>query len=86
MTLTIPQAFSLIKEISLQYPKAMIGAGTVLTLHEAKTALESGAQYLVSPVYNEEILNWSIENDILYVPGVMTVNEMYLAIQKVLLY
>ncbi|MDV3166355.1 MAG: bifunctional 4-hydroxy-2-oxoglutarate aldolase/2-dehydro-3-deoxy-phosphogluconate aldolase ['Waltheria sp.' little leaf phytoplasma] len=82
ITLTIPQAFSIIKEISLQYPEAMIGAGTVLTLQEAKTALEAGAQYLVSPVYNEEILNWSIQNDILYVPGVMSVNEMYLAIQK----
>ncbi|PQP79751.1 hypothetical protein C6B37_01335, partial [Candidatus Phytoplasma phoenicium] len=45
-------------------------------------AIQSGAQYLVSPVYNEEILKWSLKNDILYVPGVMTVNEMFHAVQQ----
>ncbi|MGM1458965.1 MAG: bifunctional 4-hydroxy-2-oxoglutarate aldolase/2-dehydro-3-deoxy-phosphogluconate aldolase, partial [Columbia Basin potato purple top phytoplasma] len=77
ITLTVPNAYELIKENSKKYPKAYIGAGTVLTLEEAKKSIEKGAKYLVSPVYNEEILKWSLDNDILYIPGVMTVNEMY---------
>ncbi|MDC9031837.1 bifunctional 4-hydroxy-2-oxoglutarate aldolase/2-dehydro-3-deoxy-phosphogluconate aldolase [Columbia Basin potato purple top phytoplasma] len=77
ITLTVPNAYELIQESSKKYPKAYIGAGTVLTLEEAKISIEKGAKYLVSPVYSEEILKWSLDNDILYIPGVMTVNEMY---------
>ncbi|QTX02695.1 2-dehydro-3-deoxyphosphogluconate aldolase / (4S)-4-hydroxy-2-oxoglutarate aldolase [Candidatus Phytoplasma luffae] len=82
ITLTVPNAYQLIKENSEKYPDACIGAGTVLTLDEAKKSIEKGAQYLVSPVYNKEILKWSLENDILYIPGVMTVNEMYHATEQ----
>lgn len=77
ITLTVPNAYELIQESSKKYPKAYIGSGTVLTLEEAKISIKKGAKYLVSPVYSEEILKWSLDNDILYIPGVMTVNEMY---------
>ncbi|MDV3205169.1 MAG: bifunctional 4-hydroxy-2-oxoglutarate aldolase/2-dehydro-3-deoxy-phosphogluconate aldolase [Weeping tea tree witches'-broom phytoplasma] len=82
VTLTIPNAYTLIEETSRKYPQATIGAGTVLTLKEAQKAIHSGAEYLVSPVYNEDILKWALEKNILYIPGVMTVNEMYYAFQK----
>ncbi|KXT29165.1 KDPG and KHG aldolase family protein [Candidatus Phytoplasma oryzae] len=77
ITLTIPNAFELIKETKKKYPQIMIGAGTVLNLEEAKKAVQSGANYLVSPIYNKEILKWSLKEDKLYIPGVMTINEMY---------
>lgn len=82
ITLTVPQAYDVIKFTSQKYKDAVIGAGTVLTLAEAEKAIQSGARYLVAPVYNEEILKWSLKNDILYVPGVMTVNEMFYAVQQ----
>ncbi|WBL31563.1 bifunctional 4-hydroxy-2-oxoglutarate aldolase/2-dehydro-3-deoxy-phosphogluconate aldolase [Candidatus Phytoplasma sacchari] len=77
ITLTIPNSFQLIYETKKKYNEIIIGAGTVLKLEEAKKAVEMGAEYLVSPIYNEKILKWSLENNILYIPGVMTVNEMY---------
>ncbi|WIA07558.1 MAG: 2-dehydro-3-deoxyphosphogluconate aldolase / (4S)-4-hydroxy-2-oxoglutarate aldolase [Candidatus Phytoplasma cynodontis] len=82
ITLTIPNAFQLIYETKKKYNKIMIGAGTVLTLKEAEKSIKLGADYLVSPVYNEEILEWSLKKDILYIPGVMTVNEMYNVTKK----
>lgn len=82
ITLTNPNVYQIISETRQNYPEAIIGAGTVLILEEAKRAVQAGAQYLVSPIFTKEILKWSLENDILYVPGVMTVNEMYQAHQK----
>ncbi|WP_368486542.1 bifunctional 4-hydroxy-2-oxoglutarate aldolase/2-dehydro-3-deoxy-phosphogluconate aldolase [Spiroplasma sp. DGKH1] len=81
VTLTVPEAYEVINQARTEFPTAIIGAGTVLTLKEAQEAIKAGAQYLVSPVYSPEILKWSLKNDILYVPGVMTVNEMYQAYQ-----
>ncbi|WP_425380553.1 bifunctional 4-hydroxy-2-oxoglutarate aldolase/2-dehydro-3-deoxy-phosphogluconate aldolase [Spiroplasma endosymbiont of Stenodema calcarata] len=79
VTLTVPEAYEVIKQARQEFPTAIIGAGTVLTINDAQEAIKAGAQYLVSPVYSPEILKWSLKNDILYVPGVMTVNEMYSA-------
>ncbi|MFP7699619.1 bifunctional 4-hydroxy-2-oxoglutarate aldolase/2-dehydro-3-deoxy-phosphogluconate aldolase [Candidatus Phytoplasma pyri] len=82
ITLTTPNVYQIIAETRKKYPEVIIGAGTVLILEEAKKVVQAGAQYLVSPVFTKEILKWSLENDILYAPGVMTVNEMYQAYQK----
>jgi 2-dehydro-3-deoxyphosphogluconate aldolase/(4S)-4-hydroxy-2-oxoglutarate aldolase len=82
ITLTIPNAYELIKITKINYPQTYIGAGTVLTLEEAKKSIKMGANYLVSPIYNEKILEWSLQKDILYIPGVMTVNEMYNVTKK----
>ncbi|ASP28335.1 2-dehydro-3-deoxyphosphogluconate aldolase / (4S)-4-hydroxy-2-oxoglutarate aldolase [Spiroplasma corruscae] len=77
LTLTIPDAYKLIKTCREDFPDLFIGAGTVLTLEEAKKAVENKAQYLVSPVSNIEILKWSNDNDILFVAGALTPTEMY---------
>lgn len=79
ITLTVPNALQLIKKAATEFENVLIGAGTVLTVEEAKQSIAAGAHYLVSPVYCNKILKWSLKKDILYVPGVMTVNEMYQA-------
>lgn len=77
VTLTIPKANELIRKCRDDFKDLVIGAGSVLTLEQAKKAVEYGAQYLVSPVSNLEILKWSLENDILFVSGALTPSEMY---------
>lgn len=58
-----------------------IGAGTVLTLQEAKDAVSAGAKYLVSPCTVPEIVTWAADNNILATPGVFTPTEVYNALQ-----
>ncbi|AOG60991.1 2-keto-3-deoxygluconate-6-phosphate aldolase [Spiroplasma helicoides] len=77
ITLTIPDAYKLIKTCSQDFPDLSIGAGTILTLEEAKKAIEHDASYLVSPVGDIEILKWCNEKDILFVAGAVTPTEMY---------
>lgn len=47
-----------------------VGAGTVRTLDQAKTAVDIGATYLVSPGYNATVVEWAINNNVPILPGV----------------
>ncbi|KAJ3615535.1 hypothetical protein Zmor_016342 [Zophobas morio] len=56
ITLTIPNALQLIKEATTKFPELAIGAGTVMSIDDAKKSLEAGATYLVSPICDLELL------------------------------
>ncbi len=53
-----------------------IGAGTVLSITDAQTALDSGAQFLVSPTINTELAEFCNENKVPYFPGAFTPTEI----------
>lgn len=46
------------------------GAGTVRTIEQGKTAAEAGAEFMVSPGFNESIVKWALKNNIPFFPGV----------------
>lgn len=56
--------------------KAGIGAGTVIDLAAAKEAVAAGAQYLISPNLDEEVVEYGYSNDVPVWPGVMTPTEI----------
>lgn len=56
--------------------RAYFGAGTVLDLAMAKTAVAAGAQFLVSPNLDEEVVRYGAEQGIDVFPGVMTPTEI----------
>ena len=58
---------------------ALVGAGTVRTLSDAISAVEVGAQFLVSPAFDERISEWAQTHDILYVPGAFSPSEVDIA-------
>jgi 2-dehydro-3-deoxyphosphogluconate aldolase/(4S)-4-hydroxy-2-oxoglutarate aldolase len=53
-----------------------IGAGTVLNLAMAKEAVEAGAEYILSPNLNEEVIYFAQEHGIDVWPGTMTPTEI----------
>ncbi|MCD8199474.1 MAG: bifunctional 4-hydroxy-2-oxoglutarate aldolase/2-dehydro-3-deoxy-phosphogluconate aldolase [Coriobacteriaceae bacterium] len=79
VTFSVPEADKAIE--ALQKTDGIIGAGTVLTDDQARLALDAGARFLVAPTFNPQIAEICTEADIPYVPGCMTVNEMYTATQ-----
>ncbi|ATX71168.1 bifunctional 4-hydroxy-2-oxoglutarate aldolase/2-dehydro-3-deoxy-phosphogluconate aldolase [Spiroplasma clarkii] len=82
ITLTVNNAFELISEMVNLFPEIIFGAGTILTLADAKQEIKNGAEFLISSNTNLEILNWTAENQHLYIPGVMTINEIEFARSK----
>ncbi len=76
ITWTTPSAAELIREFTKQ-GLGTIGAGTILTVAEAKKAVAHGAKFLVSPVFTPAVNAWSKKNKILYIPGCATPAEIY---------
>jgi 2-dehydro-3-deoxyphosphogluconate aldolase/(4S)-4-hydroxy-2-oxoglutarate aldolase len=54
----------------------IVGAGTVLTLDQAKSVHDSGAQFIVSPGLVDEIAVYCLEQGIPFFPGTMTAGEV----------
>ncbi|MEL7198588.1 MAG: bifunctional 4-hydroxy-2-oxoglutarate aldolase/2-dehydro-3-deoxy-phosphogluconate aldolase [Pseudomonadota bacterium] len=53
-----------------------VGAGTVLTLDQAKSVMDSGARFIVSPGLVDEIAEYCLSEDIPFYPGTMTAGEV----------
>lgn len=60
---------------------AWIGAGTVLDVDYARRAVDAGAQFLISPNLDEEVVAYGNERGIAVWPGVMTPTEIVKAIK-----
>ena len=71
-----------IKRVKAEFPDMITGAGTVLTLDKAKESVGAGAQFIVMPGYQEDIVSWCAENGVPVLPGCVTPYEIQLALQK----
>jgi 2-dehydro-3-deoxyphosphogluconate aldolase/(4S)-4-hydroxy-2-oxoglutarate aldolase len=50
----------------------LLGAGTVLTVDQAKQAVDCGAKFIVTPGFNPKVVGYCVDNDIPITPGVCT--------------
>lgn len=63
--------------VKLSGGRLMIGAGTVLDLETLKTALDSGATFIVTPVLVREVADYCVKNKIPVFPGAFCPKEIY---------
>jgi 2-dehydro-3-deoxyphosphogluconate aldolase/(4S)-4-hydroxy-2-oxoglutarate aldolase len=75
ITWTTPSVAELIREFTKE-KLGTIGAGTILTVDDAKKAVAAGAKFLVSPVYSAEVSAWAKKKDVVYIPGAATPQEI----------
>ena len=75
-TLTVPGVYELIADFSKRHPDVVFGAGTVLTVEEAEKAVAAGAQFLVSPVTDEAVIEAASRLGVAAMPGTHTPTEM----------
>ena len=54
----------------------IVGAGTVLTLDQAKRVRDAGAQFIVSPGLVDEIAEYCLAESVPFFPGTMTAGEV----------
>lgn len=83
MTFTVPYAHHVIEEVAKAYdPKDIIlGAGTVMDSETARIAILSGANYIVSPYFKEEIVRTCNRYRTACMPGAMTIKEVVEAME-----
>lgn len=63
-------------------PGMLVGAGTVLTIEQARQARDAGSQFIVSPGFNPIVVDYCLEQGIPIFPGVCTPTEIEAALQK----
>ncbi len=80
ITFTVPDAPDVIRQVRKELgDEIILGAGTVLDAETARIALLAGAEYLVSPVVNPEIIRLARRYDKVIMPGAFTPTEILLA-------
>lgn len=75
ITLTTPNAFDHIAALAKD-PDLLVGAGTVLTVDDARQAVEAGARLLVSPVVDEAVIEEAARLGAVAMPGCHTPTEL----------
>ena len=62
-------------------PDLLVGGGTVLSLDQCREAVMRGAAFIVSPGYDQEIVDYCQKNNIMVFPGCVTPTEITVAIK-----
>jgi 2-dehydro-3-deoxyphosphogluconate aldolase/(4S)-4-hydroxy-2-oxoglutarate aldolase len=76
VTLRTPVALQCMEAIARQVPEAILGAGTVRSVADAKAALDAGCKFAVSPGYTSEIGRACREMGLPLLPGTATGSEV----------
>lgn len=56
--------------------RMLIGAGTVITVDLAERVHQAGAQYMVAPDVNPDVIRYCTERDVAVIPGAATATEV----------
>ena len=62
-----------------EMPDLLLGVGTIKNLNDAKSFLEAGADFYISPGFVPEVAAYLIPKDLFYSPGCMTPTEIIAA-------
>jgi len=83
ITMTVPGAIDVIKELIANYPnkEMLIGAGTVLDAETALACILAGAEYIVGPNLNVEMVKLCNRYQKVVIPGTMSVTEVVEAME-----
>lgn len=80
ITFRTPAAEGALRRISSSLTEIILGAGTVLSVDQAKRAVHAGARFIVSPGFNQDVVEWCLKNDVPVTPGVVTPTEISMAL------
>ena len=81
ITMRTPIALEAISIINKEVPGAIVGAGTVTSAAKFKSALEAGAQFVISPGLSPQLVKAAKDYSVPLIPGVVTPSEIMMGIE-----
>jgi 2-dehydro-3-deoxyphosphogluconate aldolase/(4S)-4-hydroxy-2-oxoglutarate aldolase len=81
ITMTVPGAIQVMRQLAEKRPDILIGAGTVLDPETARMCILEGAQFVVSPALNLRTIEMCHRYSIAVLPGALTPTEIVTAWQ-----
>jgi 2-dehydro-3-deoxyphosphogluconate aldolase/(4S)-4-hydroxy-2-oxoglutarate aldolase len=80
VTCDSPGAFEMIAAITATLgQRVQLGAGTVLDVTSAESAVAAGASFLVSPHTDPELIRWAAHRGVPFIPGALSPTEILTA-------
>src|SRR5437868_9323484 len=80
ITMSVPGALDVVRQVrDALGDRVLLGAGTVLDPETARAALLAGAEYLVAPTVNLDVIRLCRRYDKLVMPGALTPTEILTA-------
>lgn len=77
ITMTTPGALDVIRECANRLgDEILLGAGTVLDPETARAAIMAGAEYIVTPTLNPDVITLCRRYDTVIIPGALTPTEI----------
>jgi 2-dehydro-3-deoxyphosphogluconate aldolase / (4S)-4-hydroxy-2-oxoglutarate aldolase len=80
ITMSVPNALDVVRQVrSALGDRLLLGAGTILDPETARAALLAGAEYIVAPTLNLDVIRLCRRYDKLVIPGAFTPTEILAA-------
>jgi len=80
ITLTVPNALESLAKLKKEFTgDILVGVGSVLSVDSAKQAIDAGAQFIVSPIFKKEILEYVGSKNLPMCPGAFNPTEIFSA-------
>ncbi len=80
ITMTVPDALGMLRQVRQALgERVLLGAGTILDTETARAALLAGAEYLVAPTLNLDVIRLCQRYSKLVIPGAFTPTEILTA-------
>ncbi|MGI9139361.1 MAG: bifunctional 4-hydroxy-2-oxoglutarate aldolase/2-dehydro-3-deoxy-phosphogluconate aldolase [Sediminibacterium sp.] len=78
ITMNTPDALEIIEAVVTQYNGVFnVGAGTVCTMNDLQDALRVGANFIVTPIFNPEVVKKCVSLHVPIFPGAFSPTEIY---------
>lgn len=83
LTMTIPNAIQSIESANKEFgDQILLGVGSVTNSQIALDAINSGAKFVVSPIYKKEVVDSVIKKNFVVIPGGFTPTEIQTAYEQ----
>lgn len=79
--LNSPQPLQSIATLARQFPQALVGAGTVLSVKDVGEVHAAGGQLIVSPNFNPAVVREAVRLGLACLPGVLSASEAFAALE-----
>jgi 2-dehydro-3-deoxyphosphogalactonate aldolase len=78
--LNSPQPLESIAQLAAQWPEALVGAGTVLTVKDVAEVHAAGGRLIVAPNVDVDVVRAAVRLGMVCLPGVLTATEAFAAL------
>jgi 2-dehydro-3-deoxyphosphogalactonate aldolase len=79
--LNSPQPLQSIATLARQFPDALVGAGTVLTVKDVADVKAAGGRLVVAPNFNPAVVKEAVRLGMVCLPGVLSASEAFAALE-----